>query len=67
IEHEIRNPMVWAGAYGNTGAALGILFTMPTKPSGPASIAIVAGAAVVGIALGLRLASAGAKAPVPTT
>ena len=65
IRHEILNPMVWGGAYGNTGAALGILFTMPTKPSGPTAIAIVAGAAVVGVLVGLRLASSGVSAKQP--
>ena len=62
IRREVLNPMVWAGAYGNTGAALGILFTMPTKPSGPAAIAIVAAAGIVGVAYGLWLASTGEKA-----
>jgi hypothetical protein len=63
IRHEVLNPMVWAGAYGNTGAALGILFTMPTKPTGAGAIIIVGGAALIGIVIGLRLATAEAKAP----
>lgn len=61
IHREVRNPMVWAGAYGNTLAALGILFTMPTKPVGWGAVLIVAVASVVGIGIGLRLASAPAR------
>jgi hypothetical protein len=54
----VMNPMVWAGAYGNTGVALGILFTMPTKPAGPWAILIVAGTGLIAIGLGLRLSGA---------
>jgi hypothetical protein len=61
IRREVLNPMVWAGAYGNTLAALGILFIMPTKPSGAAAVVIVAAAAVIGVIVGVRLASTGAE------
>lgn len=72
IRSKILNRAVWAGAYGNTALALGILFDMPTKPSGPLAIIIVAAAGVIGIALGLWMcdaaaARAGISAPAPAS
>ena len=64
VRREVLNPMVWAGSYGNTGVALGILFTMPTKPAAPLPIIIDAGLGIIGIVVGLRLAAAPATAPV---
>lgn len=58
IRAMVLNRAVWAGSYGNTGAALGILFTMPTKPSGVWSVVIVAALTIAGVAIGLRLAGA---------
>jgi hypothetical protein len=57
IKSMVMDRAVWAGSYGNTGLAVGILFTMPTKPSGPWAIAIVAGAGIVGTLIGLQLSS----------
>jgi hypothetical protein len=69
ITQEIRamvvNRLVWAGAYGNTGVALGILFTMPTKPAGAWSITIVAVAGIAATAIGLQLAGAGERRSAP--
>jgi hypothetical protein len=56
---------VWAGAWGNMGAALGILFTMPTKPVGGWAVAIVALAALVGVLIGLQLSGAPVTANAP--
>jgi hypothetical protein len=63
VRAAVRSPKVWAGSYGNTGTALGILFTMPTKPEAPWPIVIVAGMGILGILLGLRLSEAFETAP----
>jgi hypothetical protein len=57
IARLVMSRAVWAGVYGNTGLAIGILFTMATKPSGPWAIAIVAAAGIVGTLTGLQLSS----------
>lgn len=67
VRAQIMNPLVWIGAWGNTGVAVGILFTMPTKPSGAWSAVIVAVVGAVGIGLGYRLSGAAARTPVTAT
>jgi hypothetical protein len=52
----VMDRAVWAGSYGNMATALGILFLMPTKPSGPWSIAIVGIVGLAGVVTGLHLA-----------
>jgi hypothetical protein len=68
VPHEVRtavmNPLVWAGAWGETGLAIGILFLMPTKPSGAWSVVIVAVAGLIAVAIGYRLSM---PAAVPAT
>jgi len=63
----VRNRAVWAGSYGNTGIALGILFTMPTKPSGAWPVVIVVALGIVATLIGLRLAGAPDTATVAST
>lgn len=58
---------VWAGAFGNTGTALGIMFLMPTKPSAPYAVAIVVLAAAVSAAAGVMVAMKAAPAAAPAT
>lgn len=60
IRSQMMNPFVWAGAWGETGFAAGILFLMPTKPTGAWSVVIVAVVGLVGIAIGYRLSGASA-------
>ena len=62
----LRNPLVWAGAWGETGLATGILFLMPTKPAGTWSVLIVVVLGVVSVAVGYRLSGA-AAAPADAT
>lgn len=54
----VLNRAVWAGAFGNTGTALGILFLMPAKPAGPAAVIIVIAATLAAVAIGLGLVRA---------
>lgn len=58
IRSAVLNPAVWAGAFGNTGTALGILFLMPTKPAGAAAVVIVVVTTVAATAIGLGLVRA---------
>lgn len=51
----VMNPLVWAGTWGETGLAAGILFLMPTKPAGAWSIAIVAVVGLIAVVIGWRL------------
>jgi predicted integral membrane protein DUF2269 len=67
LRAQAMNRAVWAGAWGNMGAALGILFTMPTKPVGGWSVTIVVVAAVIGVLIGLRLAGSSAASAAPTS
>lgn len=67
VRSMVGNPAVWAGAYANMGMALGILFLMPTKPSGAWPVVIVAAAGIVATLIGLRLAAAAQSAPVSST
>lgn len=62
----LRNPLVWAGAWGETGLATGILFLMPTKPAGTWSVLIVVVLGMVSVAVGYRLSGA-AAAPADAT
>lgn len=73
VRSQVMNPLVWAGAWGNTGLAVGILFDMPTKPAGIWAVLIVVVLGAVGVGIGLRLCGAGAlqaapvAAPAPDT
>jgi hypothetical protein len=58
IRVAVLSRAVWAGAFGNTGTALGILFLMPTKPAAPAAVVIVIAATLVATAIGLGLVRA---------
>lgn len=58
VRAAVLNPLVWAGAWGETGLAAGILFLMPTKPSGAWPVVIVAVAGVVAVAIGYRQCTA---------
>jgi hypothetical protein len=62
IRAAVLNPLVWAGAWGEMGLAAGILFVMPTKPSGAWPVLIVAVAGFVAVAIGYSLCRA---APSP--
>lgn len=55
VHAAVMNPLVWAGAWGETGLAAGILFLMPTKPSGAWPVAVVAVTGLLGAASGLHL------------
>lgn len=55
VHAAVMNPLVWAGLWGETGLAAGILFLMPTKPSGAASAVIVAVVGLLAVAIGWRL------------
>jgi hypothetical protein len=66
VSAALRNPLVWAGAWGETGLATGILFLMPTKPAGTWSVLIVVVLGVVSVAVGYRLSGA-AAAPADAT
>jgi hypothetical protein len=57
IATAVANPLVWAGVWGETGLATGILFLMPTKPSGVWSVVIVVAAGLVAVAIGYRLSA----------
>lgn len=61
VRVSVLNPLVWAGAWGETGLAAGILFLMPTKPSGAWSPVIVAVVGLVAIAIGYRLCTAASR------
>jgi hypothetical protein len=63
----LRNPLVWAGAWGETGLATAILFLMPTKPAGAWSVVIVLVLGVVSVAVGYRLSGATADRAEATT
>lgn len=63
----LRNPLVWAGAWGETGLATGILFLMPTKPAGAWSVLIVLVLGLVSVAVGYRLSGATAEGAKATT
>lgn len=58
VPHEIHsavmNPLVWAGAWGEMGLAIGVLFLMPTKPSGVWAVVIVAIAGLLSVTIGYR-------------
>ena len=58
IDAAVRNPLVWAGAWGETGLATGILFLMPTKPAGAWSVLIVVAVGLAAVAIGYRLSGA---------
>ena len=58
VDAAVRNPLVWAGAWGETGLATGILFLMPTKPAGVWSVVIVVVLGLVSVAIGYRLSTA---------
>lgn len=59
IRGAVMNPLVWAGAWGETGLATGILFIMPTKPSGAWSVVIVAIIGLLAVAIGYRKSTSG--------
>jgi hypothetical protein len=58
IDAAVRNPLVWAGAWGETGLATAILFLMPTKPTGVWSVLIVVVLGSISAAAGYRLSGA---------
>jgi hypothetical protein len=58
VDAAVRNPLVWAGAWGETGLATGILFLMPTKPAGVWSVVIVVVLGLASVAIGYRLSTA---------
>jgi hypothetical protein len=62
IRAAVMNPLVWAGAWGETGLATGILFIMPTKPSGAWSVVIVAIIGLLAVAIGYRQSATALKA-----
>jgi hypothetical protein len=55
IRSAVMNPLVWAGAWGEMGLAAGVLFLMPTKPSGAWAVVIVAVVGLVTVGTGYRL------------
>ena len=55
IHAAVMNPLVWAGSWGEMGLAAAILFLMPTKPSGAASVVIVAVVGLLAVAIGWQL------------
>lgn len=57
VRAAVLDRKVWAGAFGNTGTALGIMFLMPTKPAAPYAVAIVVLAAAVSAAVGVMVAT----------
>ena len=64
----VMDPLVWVGAWGEMGLATGILFLMPTKPSGAWSVVIVAAIGLVAVGIGWRLSRAPARVrPVPAS
>jgi hypothetical protein len=66
VDTAVRNPLVWAGAWGEAGLATGILFLMPTKPAGVWSVVIVVVLGVVSVAVGYRLSTrAGERSAAP--
>jgi hypothetical protein len=67
VEAAVRNPLVWAGAWGETGLATGILFLMPTKPAGVWSVLIVAVLGLASVAIGYRLSGAATAGAVQDT
>ena len=52
VHAAVMNPLVWAGSWGEMGLAAAILFLMPTKPSGAASVVIVAVVGLLAVAIG---------------
>jgi hypothetical protein len=58
VDAALRNPLVWAGAWGETGLATGILFLMPTKPAGAWSLVIVVVVGLASVVIGYRLSIA---------
>jgi Predicted integral membrane protein (DUF2269) len=52
IRRSIEEPTIWIALYANSGAAMGILWLMVTKPDWAASIAVVVGLALLGGFLG---------------
>jgi len=63
VHAAVMNPLVWAGSWGEMGLAAAILFLMPTKPSGAASIIIVIVAGVLAVAIGWRLSRTASRQP----
>lgn len=66
VHAQVMKKEVWGGAFGETGTALGILFIMPTKPTGGWSAAIVVVVGLAGVLLGLRLARERSAVPAAT-
>ena len=66
VHAAVMNPLVWAGLWGETGLAAGILFLMPTKPSGAASAVIVAVVGLLAVAIGWRLSRTASRQPSRT-
>jgi hypothetical protein len=62
IHAAVMNPLVWAGAWGETGLATGILFIMPTKPSGAWAVVIVAIIGLLAMAIGYRQSTSAVNA-----
>ena len=67
VHAQVMKKEVWAGAFGETGTALGILFIMPTKPIGGWAVAIVTVVGLAGALLGLRLAGARSAVAAPAS
>lgn len=51
----VRDRVFWAVGLGNTALALGVVFVMATKPSLPASVAVLVAAFALGAAGGLAV------------
>ena len=66
VHATVMNPLVWAGSWGEMGLAAGILFLMPTKPSGAASVIIVAFVGLLAKAIGWRLSRTASRQPSQT-
>ncbi|MGH3493309.1 MAG: hypothetical protein ACRDRL_28140 [Sciscionella sp.] len=65
VHAAVMNPLVWAGAWGEMGLAAGVLFLMPTKPSGAWPVVIVAAVGLVAVAIGVRLSRTATREPQP--
>lgn len=65
VRMAVLDRKVWAGAFGNTGTALAIMFLMPTKPSAAYSVAIVVLAGAISVAVGVLVASRAATGAAP--
>jgi hypothetical protein len=61
----VRDPLLWAVNWANTGIALGVVFAMVTKPAAGGSFAAVAVGLAAGACVGLAFLRRRADARVP--